>query len=284
MTHGKRGKLGKLKVNDHLFSSLFIFVSILFYLPALWARKALSGDNYSPTKYLGYYLYILACFAVHLNYLENNYIPFVGVKGNPIMAGASLLVMFAYFFTSPVPWKRKGWFSRVPMPVVLPCPSPDRRKTYQRRVLAKWEKRPVKNFIVYVVITVVLILFWLEPLQDWLARPDTVIPKFNGEAFGPNGVISYIFILLAFMNYLPSLWARFALSGEGFLVEKSTAALVYNIFCAIFHQEFLNDGKFIFLDAIDNSMVGWVSFCMIILHAEAVAYPWRRRILLWKVV
>jgi hypothetical protein len=111
-------KSGKLEVSDYIFYSAFILGSILLYLPALWAKFALSGDNYSVAKCYGYFLYVFICAIIHWNYLENGYVPFIGKKDTSIMGWLSMLMILAYFFTTPAPWKSEHRFlkkQRAPM-------------------------------------------------------------------------------------------------------------------------------------------------------------------------
>jgi hypothetical protein len=279
-----RGKSGKLEVNDYLFYIAFTAISVLCYLPILWAKFILFKNHCSDAKYSVFFIYKSVLLCIHFTFMQTGYIPFAGKKDTSILGLISLLMILAYLVTSPEPKKDRSQLSRDPLsPISIMLPSPSFRKTYQWRSWIMLKMRPIIQLAVYSGVTAFLILIWRNPLADWLATPATSLSIFSDGAFDTHKAIAYtLYILSALALYSPSLWARFAFSGENFTADKATAALIYNMICSLFHSSFLENRSVLSPGIIDSSALGWLSFFMIIAHADALPYPWKRKFLFGK--
>jgi hypothetical protein len=272
-------------MTDNFFYGAFIFMSVMLYLPILWAKFSLHENNDSDAKYSAYIIYKSVVAAIHFIFLQTGYIPFLGKKDISLMAWVSILMILACLVTSPGQRKDRSKLSRDSLaPINIRLPSSNYRTTYQRRALATLKIKPIVHLAIYIGITAFLILIWRNSIADWLALPATSLSIFSDGAFDSDKTIAYsLYILFTLTLYSPSLWARFAFSGENFSADKATAALIYNMICSLFHATFLEKGSVLSLGIIDSSAIGWLSFFMIIAHADALPYPWKRKALFSKI-
>ncbi|QVE15991.1 hypothetical protein [Pseudomonas cichorii] len=93
-------------------SLLFIALSILFYLPSLWARSAFSGKNFSTVKFWSVMAYNIFFIYLHMRFIEKEKLPFYGTQDSSTLGWISFALIFAYASSSAVPWERKPWFAQ----------------------------------------------------------------------------------------------------------------------------------------------------------------------------
>lgn len=148
----------KAAVSDNIFYGVFIFTSLLLYLPILWGKFALSR-NYSDAKYSVYFIYKTVFAFLHWNLLQTGYIPFIGKKDISLMGWVSMLMILAYLVTSPDLRKDRSKLSRDPLsPINILLPSSNYRATQQRRAWTIFRIKTIMNLVIYGGITAFLIL------------------------------------------------------------------------------------------------------------------------------
>lgn len=101
-----------MSVENHYFREVLIFLTaltltILIYLPALWARHAFSGRNFSNAKYWIALIYNLLCMRIHKHIIRSSTLPFWGEIDNSITGWLSFLMYFIHGFSMPSKKEKK---------------------------------------------------------------------------------------------------------------------------------------------------------------------------------
>ncbi|WP_297834938.1 hypothetical protein [Pseudomonas sp.] len=97
-------------MNSIFTHSLIITLSVLFYLPALWARFTFSANKFSPGIFAIVVGYNMLFGIVHQIFLEEGTLPFIGAIDNSNIGWLSCLFLIAHAEAVPFPWTRKRWF------------------------------------------------------------------------------------------------------------------------------------------------------------------------------
>ena len=101
-----------LLMSNFIFYPVFVLITALLYLPSCWAYFAFSGHNFSPYKFWIVSIYNILCGSMHVFFVQDGTLLFLGRVDNSVMGWISLVMIFVYAFTLPVSWERKRWFSR----------------------------------------------------------------------------------------------------------------------------------------------------------------------------
>lgn len=101
-----------LLMSNFIFYPLFVLITVLLYWPSYWAYFAFSGRNFSPFKFWGVGIYNVLFGSIHVLFVQDSTLPFMGRVDNSVMGWLSLVMIFVYAFTLPANWERKRWFSR----------------------------------------------------------------------------------------------------------------------------------------------------------------------------
>lgn len=88
------------------------------------------------------------------------------------------------------------------------------------------------------------------------------IPRNAVNTFFENSV----FIAATLLLYIPLAWARWAFGVEHWGKVRMGFWSYYNILPIFFHMYFLDTGTVMLYGVIDNSILGWLSLFMILLH------------------
>jgi hypothetical protein len=88
--------------------------------------------------------------------------------------------------------------------------------------------------------------------------------------------IAATYLVLTTFFYLPTFWARYALSGLNFTPLKFWLVLVYGIFCSHYHFKFVKFSTLPFLSEVDNSVLRWISLIMPFLYGLSLPSPRER--------
>jgi len=86
-----------------------------------------------------------------------------------------------------------------------------------------------------------------------------------------------IFTTIAIALYIPSRWSKSAFSGEHYTPAKYWLAVSYNMVLSFIHNRFVQTGKLPYIGYTDNSVMGWLSMVMMVLHLCSLPAPWLRR-------
>lgn len=79
-----------------------------------------------------------------------------------------------------------------------------------------------------------------------------------------------IFIVTTSLLYFPAAWMKITWSRENYSQAKYLVARGYSMVMCIFHLNFVKNGEIFFIGVMENSVMGWVSMGMSILHAFTV--------------
>jgi len=88
-------------MSDLAFNLSFMAGCILSYLPALWAKFAFSGKNYTQTKSLVAFFYGLFFTYSHWRFAETGSLLFLGPYEREPMGWLSLFMVFAHAYALP---------------------------------------------------------------------------------------------------------------------------------------------------------------------------------------
>lgn len=99
-------------MNNFIFYPVFVLITALLYVPSYWAYFAFSGRNFSPCKFWAVAIYNIFCGSIHVFFVQDGALLFLGRVDNTVMGWISLVMIFVYAFTLPANWDRKSWFSR----------------------------------------------------------------------------------------------------------------------------------------------------------------------------
>ncbi|KTC16178.1 hypothetical protein AO391_12330 [Pseudomonas marginalis ICMP 9505] len=86
-------------------------MTVLLYWPSYWAYFAFSGKRFSPLKFWGVIVYNILFGSIHVFFVQDGTLPFMGQVDNSVMGWVSLVMIFVYSFSLPADWERKRWFS-----------------------------------------------------------------------------------------------------------------------------------------------------------------------------
>lgn len=89
-------------MNGVLLYSGFVFFSIVFYLPSVWARCNWSGENVTPLKFWSVVLYNCVFAYVHMSFMKFGELVFIGFVDNSVLGWFSFLMLLLFMFTGPV--------------------------------------------------------------------------------------------------------------------------------------------------------------------------------------
>ncbi|WP_236430329.1 hypothetical protein, partial [Pseudomonas syringae] len=84
-------------------------ISVIFYLPALYARFLLSGKKLSSIVFWSLLTYNFSFTYIHLDFARNGKLPFLGHMDNSIIGWVSYFFIFAHAFSFPSPVSQKKW-------------------------------------------------------------------------------------------------------------------------------------------------------------------------------
>ena len=88
-------------MNNAAFYTLFCTLSLLFFLPSLWARLCWSGGSYTERKSTITMIYNGTFIFVHLNFIRNRELPFVGEVNPDTIGWVSFGMLFLYMYALP---------------------------------------------------------------------------------------------------------------------------------------------------------------------------------------
>lgn len=101
-----------LLMSNFIFYPAFVLITGLMYWPSYWAYFAFSGRNFSPFKFWVMGIYNVLLGSIHVFFVQDSTLPFMGRVDNAVMGWISLVMIFAYAFTLPANWERKRLFSQ----------------------------------------------------------------------------------------------------------------------------------------------------------------------------
>lgn len=90
----------------------FITLTVLLYLPVLWARWAFAVENYRKRKLGVAFFYNLIPMLFHFNFWLTGEVWFYGVVDSSPLRWMSLPIMFLHIITGPAIWGRPKRFVR----------------------------------------------------------------------------------------------------------------------------------------------------------------------------
>lgn len=96
-------------MNNAIFYFTFCFLSVLLYLPSLWARFTFSGEKYTDNKSLIAKTYNGIFFFIHLNFIQNEQLPFIGNINPDTIGWVSLAMAILYMYALPTRRDIKLW-------------------------------------------------------------------------------------------------------------------------------------------------------------------------------
>ncbi|WP_147464169.1 hypothetical protein [Pseudomonas syringae group genomosp. 3] len=96
-------------MNEALCLFALLIVSVIFYLPSLYARFLLSGKKLSSTVFWSLLAYNFSFAYIHLDFARNGKLPFFGYMDNSVMGWVSYFFIFAHAFSFPSPPDPKKW-------------------------------------------------------------------------------------------------------------------------------------------------------------------------------
>lgn len=83
------------------FYILYLPITALLFLPSIWARFNFSGENYTDKKSLIAKTYNVTLFVIHLNFIQNDQLPFIGdIKADGI-GWVSFVMAILYMYALP---------------------------------------------------------------------------------------------------------------------------------------------------------------------------------------
>ncbi|MCQ3002112.1 hypothetical protein NLO98_20385 [Pseudomonas syringae] len=97
-------------MSDILFYGIFCLISLLLFLPSLWARFAYSGAKFTNKKSSIATAYNGILIFIHLNFIKNDTLPFIGEKDPEIIGWVSFAMLFLYIYALPTERNIKPWF------------------------------------------------------------------------------------------------------------------------------------------------------------------------------
>ncbi|WP_122666077.1 hypothetical protein [Pseudomonas viridiflava] len=96
-------------MNNTVFYITFTCFSFLLFLPSLWARFNFSGKKYTDNKSLIAKIYNSALFFIHLNFIQNEQLPFIGNIKSETIGWVSLVMAILYMYALPTRRNIKAW-------------------------------------------------------------------------------------------------------------------------------------------------------------------------------
>lgn len=93
-------------MSDNVFYSIFISMSALAYLPALWTKVIFSGDRFTSRKLCIAIVYSFTFVVAYWRYADAGHLPFMEINDDPIMRTLAIIMSLAYIFALPTPWKK----------------------------------------------------------------------------------------------------------------------------------------------------------------------------------
>lgn len=84
-----------------IFYAAFCVLSLLLFIPSLWARFNFSGENYTDKKSLIAKTYNVTLFVIHLNFIQNDQLPFIGDIKADTIGWVSLVMAILYMYALP---------------------------------------------------------------------------------------------------------------------------------------------------------------------------------------
>lgn len=101
---------GGLVVSNIFIYAGYLFFTVLFYLPPLWASSAWSGNKFSRWKLLVVSIYNIFFTYAHMKFVDQGYILFVGYVDKSILGWVSLFMILLYVSTIPDEQEQRNWF------------------------------------------------------------------------------------------------------------------------------------------------------------------------------
>lgn len=96
-------------MNNTVFYITFTCFSLLLFLPSLWARFNFSGEKYTDNKSLISKIYNSTLFFIHLNFIQNEQLPFIGSIKSETIGWVSLIMAILYIYALPTRRNIKAW-------------------------------------------------------------------------------------------------------------------------------------------------------------------------------
>lgn len=94
-------------MSDVYFYVTYALLTLLFYIPSLWARFEWSGAGFSKLKFYSLLAYNVFFVYVYMKYVKYGSLPFIGEREDPFLGWVSFAMIFLYMFSMPVTWERK---------------------------------------------------------------------------------------------------------------------------------------------------------------------------------
>lgn len=88
-------------MSSYLFYVVFVFLSLVCYLPSFWATFAWSGENNSFIRLLGLLMFNIFFIFIHILHAKTGYLPVVDKFTSHGAQWFSLFVAVAYVFSMP---------------------------------------------------------------------------------------------------------------------------------------------------------------------------------------
>ncbi|SQG00095.1 Uncharacterised protein [Paucimonas lemoignei] len=88
-------------MSDAFCYTTYCTLTLLFYLPSLWARFNYSGEKYSSNSSLIARTYNATLFFIHLNFIQNEQLPFIEHKDPDPIGWISFAMLILYINTLP---------------------------------------------------------------------------------------------------------------------------------------------------------------------------------------
>jgi len=89
-------------MNNFALHAVFCILSLVFFLPSLWARLAFSGEQYTEKKSTLTMIYNGMFIFLHLNFIQNGELPFIGETDTEIIGWVSFAMLFLYMYALPL--------------------------------------------------------------------------------------------------------------------------------------------------------------------------------------
>lgn len=90
-------------MDNFWFHTLYLTITALLFLPSLWAKFALGGENFSGKKQFVVFLYNVAIVIGHMIFADTGHLQFVGEMRSPVVVTVTGYMVLAYVYAIPRP-------------------------------------------------------------------------------------------------------------------------------------------------------------------------------------
>ena len=155
-------------MNDAIHPALFIFLTLLLFLPSLWARFLLDFEKTLLIKLFIFLAYNLTIMFALRSVIIEGYIPLIGISDNDTVKSWSSFMVVAHAFTFILPEKANRWFLKNNEPTMLfvdTAPKITVKNTRRKRISAIALNIKVLFFSVFYTLKLTIMILYFAPLE-----------------------------------------------------------------------------------------------------------------------